>query len=76
MTNNGRIDAVWHQPKLTVVAEIKYSSEKEADSLLNDAIEQIRDRRYYEKYLDRKVLLMAVAFTEKELKCSFSLINA
>jgi hypothetical protein len=69
MTNIGRIDAVWQQPNLTVVAEIKYSAEKDADSLLNDAMKQIHDRRYYEKYLDKKVILLGVAFAEKEIKC-------
>jgi hypothetical protein len=69
MTNTGRIDAVWRQPGLTVVAEIKYSVEKDADSLLDDAMTQIHDRHYYEKYLDGKVLLMGVAFTGKEVKC-------
>jgi hypothetical protein len=68
-TNIGRIDAVWHQPGLTVVAEIKYGVGKETDSLLNEALTQIRDRRYYEKYLDREVLLLAVAFTGKEVRC-------
>jgi hypothetical protein len=69
MTNIGRIDAVWQQPNLTVVAEIKYSAEKDTDTLLNEAMTQINDRRYYEKYLDKKVLLMAVAFAEKDLQC-------
>ncbi|MDR3251028.1 MAG: ATP-binding protein [Tannerella sp.] len=70
ITSIGRIDAVWQQPELTVVAEIKYSAGKvKADSLLNAAMEQIRDRRYYEKYLDRRVILMAVAFTGKEVRC-------
>ncbi|MDR3251801.1 MAG: ATP-binding protein, partial [Tannerella sp.] len=70
ITNVGRIDAVWQQSELTVVAEIKYSAGKvKADSLLNAAMEQIHDRRYYEKYLDRKVILMAVAFTGKEVRC-------
>jgi hypothetical protein len=70
ITNIGRIDAVWQQPELTVVAEIKYSAVKvKADSLLNAAMEQIRDRCYYEKYLDRRVILMAVAFTGKEVRC-------
>jgi hypothetical protein len=68
-TNVGRIDAVWHQRGLTVVAELKYSAEKSADSLLTAAMNQIYDRRYYEKYLDRKVLLLAVAFACKEIKC-------
>jgi hypothetical protein len=69
MTNIGRIDAVWHQPGLTVVAEIKYSSKKKAGSLLDEALAQIRDRRYYEKYLDREVILLGVAFSGKEIKC-------
>jgi hypothetical protein len=68
-TNIGRIDAVWHQPGLTVVAEIKYHADKNIDSLLDEAMTQICDRRYYEMYLDRKVTLMAVAFTGKEVKC-------
>jgi hypothetical protein len=69
MTDIGRIDAVWHQPGLTVVAEIKYHAEKEAGDLLDAAMLQIRNRRYYEPYLDRKVVLMAVAFTGKDVKC-------
>jgi hypothetical protein len=69
MTNIGRIDAVWHQPSLTVVAEIKYSDSKDVDHLLNEAMTQIADRRYYEKYLDRQVLLLGIAFTGKDVKC-------
>jgi hypothetical protein len=68
-TNIGRIDAVWHQPGLTVVAEIKYHADKSIDSLLDDAMSQIRDRRYYEAYLDRKIILMAVAFAGKDTGC-------
>jgi hypothetical protein len=69
MTNAGRIDAVLHHGDLTVIAEIKYSAKRGAERLLNEAIKQIRDRQYYEKYSDRKVVLMAVAFAGKEVKC-------
>jgi Holliday junction resolvase-like predicted endonuclease len=70
MTDIGRIDAVWHQPGLTVVAEIKYSVKKKAATLLNEATAQIRDRKYYEKFLDaNRLVLMAVAFSEKEINC-------
>ncbi|MDR1938823.1 MAG: ATP-binding protein [Tannerellaceae bacterium] len=58
MTNTGRIDAVWHQPGLTVVAEIKYHAQKSIDGLFTDAMQQIHDRRYYERYLDRTVVLL------------------
>jgi hypothetical protein len=32
-------------------------------------MEQIHDRQYYEAYLDRKVMLMAIAFTGRSVKC-------
>jgi hypothetical protein len=69
LTNIGRIDAVWRQPEVAVVAEIKSHAKKNINTLHNEAIAQINDRSYYEAYLDRKVLLMAVAFTGKEVKC-------
>jgi hypothetical protein len=69
LTNTGRIDAVWQQSGLTVIAEIKYHSQKDVDSLLDEAMMQIRDRRYYEAYLDRRVMLLAIAFTGKDVKC-------
>jgi hypothetical protein len=69
MTNIGRIDAVWQQPGLTVVTELKYHAKKSTNALLKAAMKQIRDRRYYEKYLDRKVILLGVAFTGKEVAC-------
>jgi hypothetical protein len=75
MTNIGRIDAVWNQPELTVVAELKYHADKSVESLLNEAMTQIRDRRYYEKCLDRKVMLMGVAFTGKEVACRMEIVG-
>jgi hypothetical protein len=75
LTNTGRIDAVWQQPGLTVVAEIKYHSRKKLDSLLDEAMAQIRNRRYYEAYLNNKVKLMAIAFTGKGVKCRMEGVN-
>ncbi|GHT54732.1 ATPase AAA [Bacteroidia bacterium] len=75
MTNIGRIDAVWHQPELTVVAEIKYHAGKDLESLLDDAMAQINDRKYYEKFLyTDRVLLMAVAFSGQEIGCRMQLL--
>jgi hypothetical protein len=75
MTNIGRIDAVWKQADLTVVAEIKYSSKKDIDKLLKEAMTQICKRKYYEAYLNTKVVLIAVAFTGKEVKCKMKRID-
>jgi hypothetical protein len=60
--NLGRSDAVWEQSGLTVIAKIKYFllslvgkvkkrfAEKKIDTLLDEALKQIHDRRYYNKY--------------------------
>jgi hypothetical protein len=68
-TNTGRIDFVLQQADLTVIGEVKYSAEDDIDKLLKEAMDQIYDHKYYEAFLDRKVMLMAVAFRGKEVKC-------
>jgi hypothetical protein len=67
-TNIGRIDAVWRQRDITVIVEVKYHANKTLNRLINEAMKQICDRKYYEAYPDSKVMLMAVAFTGKEVK--------
>ncbi|MDR1196418.1 MAG: ATP-binding protein [Endomicrobium sp.] len=73
LTNIGRIDAVWEQPDFAVICEIKYDEKKELEKMLETAFAQIDDRRYYETYLysGRKIILLAVAFNGKAVKCKF-----
>ncbi|MDR2169504.1 MAG: hypothetical protein LBP59_05205, partial [Planctomycetaceae bacterium] len=59
---------------LTVVAELKYHSETKIETLLKNAIEQIHDLRYYNKYIG-KVLLLGVAFSGKDVGCKMEVIN-
>jgi hypothetical protein len=68
-TNRGRMDAVLLQPGLAVVAELKYHATTKIDALLDQAIAQIREKRYYEQFLDRKVILLGIAFSGKEVGC-------
>jgi hypothetical protein len=60
---------------LTVVAEVKYHLKKNIDTLLEEAITQIHDRKYYEAYLDKKVMLLAIAFTGKKVKCKLEKVK-
>jgi hypothetical protein len=73
--DRGRVDAVWEQPGLTVVAEIKYHAEKKIDLLLNEAMDQIHDRRYYNQYLG-KIILLGVAFSGKDAGCKMETIES
>ncbi|MDR2557073.1 MAG: ATP-binding protein [Bacteroidales bacterium] len=68
-TNIGKIDAVLQYKDVAVVVELKFSAKKSANAMLSAAMKQIKDRRYYEKYLNKKVLLMGVAFTGKDVAC-------
>lgn len=70
MTNIGRIDAVWTLPNQVIVAEIKCQSKKEdISALLDEAMAQIRERRYYEQFARSRVSLLAVAFAGTEIGC-------
>ncbi|MDR0610248.1 MAG: PD-(D/E)XK nuclease domain-containing protein, partial [Planctomycetaceae bacterium] len=66
--NFGRSDAVWEQSGFTVVAEMKYHAEKTVDMLLDEAMKQIHEKRYYNKY-HGKVILLGVAFSGRQPGC-------
>jgi hypothetical protein len=78
-TDKGRIDAVWTWDERVVIAEIKYADNESkdtqqcvsTDTLLEEALSQIRDRRYYERYTGnhRRIALLAIAFAGKEIAC-------
>jgi hypothetical protein len=70
-TNIGRIDAVWFFPGHAIVVEVKSQSKKgNITKLLNAAIGQIREKRYYERFMgERQVSLLGVAFAENEIGC-------
>jgi hypothetical protein len=73
-TNFGRADAVWKQPDLTVVAELKYHKKKDRETLLREAMEQIHNRRYYNQALGR-VLLLGIAFSGTETGCTMEVME-
>ncbi|MDR1223849.1 MAG: ATP-binding protein [Tannerella sp.] len=72
--NLGYSDLVWEQPGLTVVAEVKYHAKKKIDTLLNEAMNQIHERRYYNKY-SGKILLLGIAFSGKQPGCRMEVLN-
>jgi hypothetical protein len=72
--NLGRSDIVWEQPDIAVVAEIKYHAKKKIDALLNEAMTQIHEKRYYNRYTG-KVLLLGIAFSGKNVGCRMEVKN-
>jgi Holliday junction resolvase-like predicted endonuclease len=72
--NIGRADIVWEQPGLTVIVEIKYHTKKKINTLLKAAMKQIHDRRYYNAYLG-KIILLGIAFSGQNTGCRMEIIN-
>jgi hypothetical protein len=68
-TNFGILDAVLKLSDLTIVAELKYSARKSFSTMLKEALKQIKSKKYYEGYTDKPVILLAIAFNGKTLKC-------
>jgi hypothetical protein len=70
-TDKGRIDAVWTWHERVVIAEIKYAAAGDTAKLLDEAVAQIHDRRYYERYAgeNKRIALLGVAFAGKEIAC-------
>jgi Holliday junction resolvase-like predicted endonuclease len=79
-TDKGRIDIVIRERERVVVVEIKYAKGKESEleRKIEEAMDQIKERKYYEKYINRKeeVALLGIVFSEKkEIKCKFERVN-
>jgi hypothetical protein len=54
----------------TQLISVKFS--ELIEELLKEGMEQIKEKKYYEKYSSREVSLLAVAFGEnKEIGCKF-----
>jgi hypothetical protein len=70
-TNKGRIDGVWTWEDQIIITEVKFPDEGNADHLLQDALNQIREKGYIERYKDNihKITLLAIGFTGKDIVC-------
>jgi hypothetical protein len=72
--NLGRSDIVWEQSDFVVVAEIKFHARKKIATLLKEAMTQIHEKRYYNKYTG-KVLLLGIAFSGKNVGCCMEILK-
>jgi hypothetical protein len=72
-TDKGRIDAVLKKEKEIIIVEIKYSKEKSTGEMIEEALNQIKDKKYYEKYSSNAdVSLLGIGFGDKkEIGCKF-----
>jgi hypothetical protein len=78
-TDKGRADAILKKEEKVIVVEIKYAKGKgsKIESNVKEAMKQIKDNKYYEKYKKDDISLLAIVFSEKkEIRCSFESLTA
>ncbi len=79
-TDKGRIDAVLELPDKIYIIEFKFaqvSKIKRAETLANQALKQIEEKKYYEPYLgsSKKIILFGMGFLEKIIEGKIKIIN-
>jgi hypothetical protein len=42
--------------------------------MIKEAISQIREKKYYDGYAGKKIILLGISFSGKEVKCKFEKI--
>ncbi|MCL2116676.1 MAG: PD-(D/E)XK nuclease domain-containing protein, partial [Methanobrevibacter sp.] len=66
--SKGTPDIIIKKDNLIVVCELKYNLNEPLEHLANEAIKQIKDNEYYKPYLNYDVVLLAIAFGDREAK--------
>jgi hypothetical protein len=70
LTDKGRVDGVLELQDEIYVIEFKYGQAgSDMNKLTEKAIEQIKERKYYERWLtkDKKIVFLGVGFIDKEI---------
>jgi predicted type IV restriction endonuclease len=76
-TDKGRADAILRKEEKVIVVEIKYAKGKgsKIESKVKEAMKQIKDNKYYEKYISSNPTLLGIVFSEnKDIACKFEVV--
>jgi hypothetical protein len=70
LTYIGRIDAILYEKEYDAIVEFKYSKHKKSmNKFITEALKQIDERKYYLKSNNKKIIKIAIVFSEKEVAC-------
>jgi hypothetical protein len=70
----GRVDAVLLKENIAVILELKFSKTESMDNMLDEAINQIIEKEYYKPYQDKTIIMVDIAFKEKDIGCKIKSI--
>ncbi|KZX12186.1 ATP-binding protein [Methanobrevibacter curvatus] len=68
-SSKGTVDAILKKDDLIVVIEIKYSLKSSLKYMIEKALKQIKEKEYPKPYLDKNVLLLAIAIKDRDVSC-------
>jgi len=71
----GTADIVLKKDNLIIICELKYSEKKALKELAIKAVKQIKDNEYYKPYLNYEVVLLGIAFGDREVKTHIETIK-
>jgi hypothetical protein len=70
LTHIGRIDAILYEKEYDMIIEFKYGKTKKSiPKLINEALKQIDEKKYYLKSNNKKIIKVAIVFAKKEVAC-------
>ncbi|MDR0911273.1 MAG: ATP-binding protein [Methanobrevibacter sp.] len=76
--SQGRIDYILKFKDLCIIVELKYSQQKSFKTMFKEAWSQITKKRYYQKYQDKNLILIAIAIKDgkaKEVQCQIKSLD-
>jgi len=68
-THKGIIDAIIKIEDIVIIVEFKNIENSSYDYMIKEAFKSIIDKDYYKPYINKKVVLLAVAIKDRECKC-------
>ncbi|MDR3063601.1 MAG: ATP-binding protein, partial [Methanobrevibacter sp.] len=68
-SSKGTVDAILKKDDLIVVIEIKYSLKSSLKYMIEKALKQIKEKEYPKPYLNKNVLLLAIAIKDRDVSC-------
>jgi len=74
-SHKGDLDVVLDNNEIVLIIEMKHSAKSSFDYIINKAMNQIHEKKYYQPYLDKNIILLAIAVKDREVKCKFQHLN-
>ncbi|MDR0913352.1 MAG: ATP-binding protein [Methanobrevibacter sp.] len=74
-SHKGEVDFILKNNDLIANIEVKSNDKNSYEYMIKEAMKQIHEKKYYQPYLNKKVILIAVAIKNREVKCKMEVLS-